>query len=464
MTRTHFIGIGGVGMSAVATLAQQAGDQVSGSDYQVYPPASTYLEERGFDWHDGYSPANIPAGVDRFVIGMNAKLNPEVNDEVKAAMETGQPIFSFASFMSEILKTREPLVVAGSSGKSTTTAIAAWLLRACGVEAGYMIGARAKDLATTADLGEVPTFVIEGDEYPSNHFDPSAKFLHYCAHDVIVTSVSHDHVNVYPTVTAFEAPFRILLADLPAGGIAALCANHPRVVELAKECPAQIVTYGVDVKADWCARHVRAHGAMTVFELFKGEQSLGQFETQLIGAHNVQNIVGVIAWAVERGLITPEAARAALSNFRGIARRLERVSKQETVPVYEGFGSSLEKTRAAITALKDHFGTRALTVVFEPHAFSWRNRAMLSWYDTAFLGAARVFILPPEEQGKAGHDQSSHEEILARANASGVAAEAYDRARVIESVEREGVVLILTSGNLEGDLFPLCQGLDAAFA
>lgn len=462
--RIHIIGIAGVGMSATAVLLKEAGWQVSGSDAEAYGPTKSILDAAGITFARGYQPENIPADADCFMVGRNAKLAPSENAEVAAALATGKPCYSFPHVLGQLTEAREDVVVAGSYGKSTTTSLVAHILRHAGIDAGYFIGAlpvATQWLRAPAALGSAQPFVLEGDEYPSAHDDPRAKFLHLHPRDVLLTSVVHDHVNVYPTFESYQEPFQKLLALVPEDGLVVVCADEPGALALAQESGKKLITYGIrGAGAQFEARDIR-YGAVTRFDLVKSGSVLGTLETPLLGMHNVENIVGAAAWALARGGLTFEQVRAAVANFPGVRRRLDNLAPHSRVPVLEGFGSSYEKARAAIEAVLLHFAERKLVIVFEPHTFSWRNRASLHWYDNIFAGAATVFVLPPATQGAATHEQLSHDEIVARIGAT---ARSYEGpASVAEALTGNEVVLVLTSGDLEGTLEELAERVSARF-
>ena len=464
MRKVHLIGIAGVGMSTTAVLLKEGGWQVTGSDAECYGPPCEILERSGISFSLGYDPKNIPVGVDCFVIGRNAKLVPEENAEVRAALSTGKPIHSFPEMLGELTKGRENLVVAGSYGKSTVVSLVAHILRHAGIATGYFIGAKPVEtpwLATSATQGNAAPFILEGDEYPSSHADARAKFMHLHPHEVLLTSVVHDHVNVYPTFPAYQKPFRELLALVPQDGFIVVSADEPGALALAQESGKSYVTYGVRSEtAAYRATHIR-YGARTRFTLLAKGAPLGEIETSLLGAHNVENVVGAAAWVLERHLASFDAIRAAIADFKGVRRRLDNCAPAARIPVFEGFGSSYEKARAAIEAMRLHFPEKSLVIIFEPHTFGWRNRANLSWYDKVFAEASSVFIASPALQGAATHDQLSHEEILARI---GNTAQPYTGPEaVLKSLSGNEVVLILTSGDLGHTLGALIEAITAQY-
>lgn len=465
MKRAHFIGIAGVGMSATALLMKEARWSVTGSDAEVYGPPQGVLERGGISFALGYTPRNIPENVDCFVIGRNAKLAPSENVEVRAALASGKPVYSFPEILGQLTKNRENVVVAGSYGKSTITALIAHILRHAGIDAGYFVGAEpmaSRWLPAPAKLGTTSLFIVEGDEYPSSHNDPRAKFMHLHPRDVLLTSVVHDHVNIYPTFESYQKPFRELLALVPHDGLVIVCADEPGALALAQESGKKTAAYGVkNIKASFRAERVQ-YGEHTVFNFVHDGERLGQIETTLLGAHNVENIVGAIAYVLARKLVPFEKVAAAIADFKGVRRRLDNLAPMSSVPVFEGFGSSYEKARSAIESIKLHFPDKTLVIVFEPHTFGWRNRANLAWYDDVFAGAQQVFVAPPETQGAATHDQLTHEEILARVGAT---ARPYTNPKTVaQALSGNEVVLILTSGSLGNTLPELAKAISATFS
>lgn len=464
--RIHFTGIAGAGMSAVALMMRSAGHEVSGSDEDVFPPMSTYVEGLGFPFHRRFDAANLPDGLDVLVLGTSAKLGAESNPEVAAARERGVFITTFAEMLGKATEGRENTVVAGSFGKSTCTALMAHILFQAGNDPGWMVGAISPSLPATGQWGSGPV-ALEGDEYIVSASDRRSKFALYHPDHLLLTSLVHDHVNVFPTFAEYEAPFRELLRALPAGGVA-VTRDHPAVRTIAAETQARIVWYDTAPCDGWYSRKV-SYGETTSFELVGPDGRVLALTTQLLGAHNVENVVGVAAYLLERGLVSEAALTTGLASFAGIRRRLDRLSTTSAVPLIEGFGSSYEKAHSAIGAMRLHYPDRPLVVVFEPHTFSWRSRDALPWYDTVFEGAARVLICPPPVHGAGSHDQSTYEEILARTRAAGVVVEGVASAQAaieaLSHLQGDEVVLLLSSGPLLGlpDSLPaLFDGLYAA--
>ena len=451
--RVHFIGVAGVGMSATALLLRDLGVAVTGSDEAIYPPISDVLAREKIAVRTPYAAANIPAEADAIVIGKNARLVPQTNAEVAEAFARGAPILSFADVLGMLAGERTPIVVAGSFGKTTSVSMMAHCLLEAGLDPSFMIGASPLSPPTAARIGKGPLMVLEGDEYPSSNTDDRSKFLHYRPAHLLLTPLAHDHVNVFPTVESYLAPFHQLVALAPPEATILASTGGELSARFLAALARKVVTYGISA-GEWRVRDID-WGERTRFTITHEGRDVVRVETGQLGLHNIENMLGVGAFLLTRGLVDAQAFAAAMASFKGIRRRLDRKSDKTRIPMFEGFGSSYDKARSAIAAMKRHFPERRLLVVFEPHTFSWRNRATLHWYDDAFEGAAEVFVWRPAEQGAGTHDQASQEEIMARLKAAGARAHALSEreeavARIGAALGEDAAVLFLTSGPLGG--------------
>jgi UDP-N-acetylmuramate: L-alanyl-gamma-D-glutamyl-meso-diaminopimelate ligase len=465
--RIHFTGIAGAGMAAAALMMREAGHTITGSDEGAFPPMSTYVEGLGFPVSWRFDAANLADDLDLLVLGASAKLGGEGNVEVQAARRRGVRVTTFPELVGEATALRRITVVAGSFGKSTCTALLAHVLRASGVDAGWMIGAISPSLPDTGHWGTAPEVILEGDEYIVGPTDRRSKFVLYHPRDVLLTSLIHDHVNVFPTFEDYVKPFGELMRLLPAEGLL-VAREHPAIRGIAGEAAARLVWYDTEPCAGWYPQDI-VYGETTRFTLVGPGGRRLALATTLLGEHNVENIVGASAYLLERGLVDEAQLVRAVESFGGIRRRLDRLTKTSAVPVIEGFGSSYEKARSAIEAMLLHYPHRPLTVVFEPHTFSWRNRDALPWYDTVFEGVAKVLVIPPPHHGEQSHQQSGFDEILARVAAAGVPVEGVETAEAataaLSRLSGDEVVLLLSSGpllGLPGNLPPVFDDLYGA--
>ncbi|MCC2098870.1 MAG: hypothetical protein KDJ29_18405 [Hyphomicrobiales bacterium] len=449
----HVIGIGGVGMSATAKLLRDSGVAVTGSDEAIYPPVSYLLRDEKLACATPYDPANIPAETDVFVIGKNARLVPETNAEVAAAFASGKPIVSFAEVLGMLSKDSQTLVAAGAFGKTTSVSLMAHCLMEAGLDPSFMIGAVPLSPPTPAHAGKGAQFLLEGDEYPSSNTDDRSKFLHYHPDHLLITPLAHDHVNVFPTIEDYLAPFSQLVAGMPDDGVVVASTGGELSKRFLQSLSRPVVTYGVS-DGDWQVRDI-VWGERSQFTILHKGTEVARLETGQLGVHNIENVLGVSAFLLTLELVDAAQVARAMASFQGIKRRLDRKSDKTSIPIFEGFGSSYDKARSAIAAMRQHFPGRELVVIFEPHTFSWRNKVTLHWYDDVFEGAEKVFVWHPAEQGSATHAQASQQEIIARIQAGGYSVAALDDAEaangaIMSAVKRDSAVLFLTSGDLGG--------------
>lgn len=461
----YFLGIGGAGVSALASVLQSQGHQVTGSDEGVFPPVSTYLDQAGITYAKRFDVANLPEKIDVAVVGTTAKMDPETNPELAELQARGVPCYNFATYLGQYTQGRENLIVAGSFGKSSLTALVAFLLRHAGQDPGWFIGAIPLDLPKTGHAGTDPLFIMEGDEYIVSLQDRRSKFELYSVGHILISSIVHDHINMFPTMEAYEAPFRKLLSSLPPKGLLVACHTYEPVRRLIGDRPA--VWYGLKPNPGYYAENILI-GELTCFDLVCPNGNRLALETELLGLHNIENIIGGSAFVLERGLMSGAQVQAAVRSFRGVARRLDKKTRASAIPAYEGFGSSYEKARSAIDAIRLHFPDRRLVVVFEPHTFSWRNQDALSWYDHVFEGCDLVHTLPPPKIGATSQSQLTLHQILDRVHAAGVSAHGVGDTHAFletmpDTLRGDEVVLLLSSGPLDGLADSLPQALDARF-
>ncbi len=454
-------------MSAVAILLKEMGWQVTGSDSNFYPPVSTYLEQSGIRFFKGYRPENIPPDIETIVIGKHAELTPELNEEVRAALALKMPIKSFAEVLGEVTNNRENIVIAGSYGKSTCTAIMAWCLEYAGKKPGYFIGAIPITPSTSSAAGTGKQFIIEGDEYPSANWDDSSKFLHYHPSHLLLTSLAHDHINIFKTVADYRAPFQKLISLVPPEGLIVACADGGGITHTLAELDRPAILYSVhNMTCPWHVEHV-TYGEETTFDIIHDGHPIVSITTELLGLHNIENILGVGTFLLTQNLVTPQEFSDAIRQFKPPQRRLNKMSDTTRIPAYEGFGSSRDKAISAISAMKLHYPSRKLIVLFEPHTFSWRTREALPWYDTVFSQADRVLIYKPSLHG-AQSDQLQLEEIVTQVNNHGTNAVGFESPtegnKIFKnSITDDSVVLILSSGGFDGMIDDVKKFLEQTF-
>lgn len=464
MSRYHFIGICGKAMGTLAVMLQSQGHTVTGSDEGFYEPMLSYLKSHHIDFTEGHAADNIPESVDYIIIGKHAKLVPETNPEVAAAFEIHkEKIRSLPEVLSDLCKDKEAIVCAGSFGKSTITTLSSFVLEHAGKKPSYFIGAVPVDLPDSGLLQNSNIFVLEGDEYPSSNWDYRAKFMHYHPRNIILTSCEHDHINAYPTLESYLEPFGDLVKILPADGLL-VYAKHGAHIEkqILPFAACRTVSYGIDSDADYFAANIK-FGPKTTFDIMKSDnlsehaqpEPIAHIETMLLGVHSIENIVGVAAMMLEKGLLTGGEFAAAIKDFHGVKGRLDIKKTASNVTIIESFGSSHPKAIADIRAVRLHFPAKRTIVVFEPHTFGWRNRANLKWYEHIFDQVHFVYIFQPPTHGAGTHDQLSQEEIVAEVKKNNPnvfpVQNKHDVYRLLrEHLDEDSLVLLMTSGSLDG--------------
>src|SRR4030081_1661596 len=302
-------------MGSIAAALRERGFTVTGSDENVYPPMSTFLEEKGIELYQGYRAENIPPDADVVVIGNAMKRG---NPEVEAVLNRKLLYLSLPEVLKNyFLRGRHNLVVTGTHGKTTTTALLTWIMETAGHKPGYLIGGIPKNFGEGGRLNDSKFFVIEGDEYDSAFFDKRSKFIHYLPELVIVNNIEFDHADIFNNLDEIKLSFRRLLNIVPQNGMVLLNGDDPNCVEVARDCLAQILEIGFSPN---CAQQIRD----VAYSFAESRFTLGndEFEVPLIGEFNVRNAAMAISASRFYG-ISPEKIRKALARFQGIARRQE---------------------------------------------------------------------------------------------------------------------------------------------
>ena len=390
--KIHFVAIGGTGMAPLACLLQAQGHLVTGSDGPLYPPMSTLLEAAGIRPFAGYDPAHLDSAPDLVVIG-NAvpRQNPEAVECERRGLERLSMPETLARFF---LADRRPLVVAGTHGKTTTTALAAWVWTAAGRDPGFLIGGVPTDLGVSFRHGAGPRFVIEGDEYNAAYFDREAKFLHYRPETLLLTSVEHDHVDLYPTHETLLAAYTKLLALVPRSGTIVACGDSGELRDLTAAARAPVVFYGEsDGNAVRLVGSPVAAAAGMRFRLREESGEEIEVDFALWGVHNATNALAVWAAARRDGIEVP-ALREALAGFHGVKRRQELVGAGRGVTVIDDFAHHPTAVEKTLASLRMRFPGRRLIACFEPRSLTAGRAFFLAGYRRAFRGADVVLLAP----------------------------------------------------------------------
>ncbi len=419
------VGVCGTGMGQLAVLFRASGAEVRGTDTAFDPPVGPELERHGVECVRGYEAAHVREP-DLVVVGNVIRKG---NVEAVAAEQRGlRRVSMSAALREEFLRGRRPVVVTGTHGKTTTSAMITHLLRAGDLDPGWFVGGVPKTLPAGAGLGRtrraLPTasgvdaagmakpsvaerapFVLEGDEYDDVYWSKQPKFLDYVgvAEDdvVLLTSIEQDHIDIYADLESYLAAFRSLVAKIPEGGILVAYAGDPLVRQVADASPARVVYYALDGD-DVGDAVVTWQGALAPiddvgrqnFDLFAGGVSVGRFAMPIVGAHNVKNAVGALAVCAEGFSVAWTTLRRALLGFEGVKRRQDLIAEVAGVRVYDDFAHHPTAVDETLRAFRAKHPKGTLFAVFEPRSATACRSLHQDMYPASFSAATRVVLAP----------------------------------------------------------------------
>ncbi len=483
--RVHFVAVSGTGMGALAGLFKAAGHEVSGSDVAFYPPIGPALQAWGVRCLEGFDVAHLDPAPDLVVVGNVCR---PANVEAKAARERGLFVTTMAHALADhMLPGTAPLVVAGTHGKTTTSALAAFLLHDAGREPGFLIGGlpknfdsgfrlagKQKRLGLLNENGEKTAssnatrrapFVIEGDEYDTAFFEKTPKFWHYKPEVAIITSIEHDHIDIYPNEESYLAAFKGFVERVPQDGLIVACASDPKVVHVVnqsrKENGPEVAWFALDgedtqgMPPHWLAAPVAANADGQTFDLFAGGMFVGRLATTIPGRHNIKNAIAAIA-AVSQGYGVPlSQAIESLARFEGVRRRQDLLFEVNGVRAYDDFAHHPTAVAETIAAMRAKHADGTLWAVFEPRSATACRALHQTDYERAFLGAGRVILAPVGRPDIAESERLDVGKIAAALRAAGTPAEAATSVdSIVESIvsgaKPGDTVLLLSNGAFGG--------------
>jgi UDP-N-acetylmuramate: L-alanyl-gamma-D-glutamyl-meso-diaminopimelate ligase len=350
MTRMHIhiLGICGTFMGGLAALAREAGHRVTGCDAAVYPPMSTQLSALGIELIEGYGADQLKLAPDQFVIG---NVVTRGNALMEAVLDAGARYTSGPQWLAEhVLQGRHVLAVAGTHGKTTTTAMLAWILEAAGRQPGFLVGGVPQNFGISARLGGAGApFVIEADEYDTAFFDKRSKFVHYRPRTVVLNNLEHDHTDIFPDLAAIETQFHHLVRTVPASGRLVVNAREEALQRvLQRGCWSEVQRFGARKEEPGV---LRARGEPHAFDVLRGSLKVGRVDWPLLGEHNQMNALAAIGAAEHVG-VAPDAAAASLARFENVRRRLELRGEAGGVKVYDDFAHHPTAMRTTLNGLR----------------------------------------------------------------------------------------------------------------
>ncbi len=429
-------------------MLRDQGYTVTGSDEHVYPPMSTFLEEKGIAIQSGYRPENLPAEDVILVVGNTIKRG---NPELEAALEAKRFYLSLPETMKTyFLRSTHNLVVTGTHGKTTTTSLLAWIFEYAGKKPSYLIGGLPKNLPQGCTRQDGRHWIIEGDEYDTAFFDKRSKFLHYLPELVIINNLEFDHADIFDNLAAIQKSFSHLVRIVPRNGMVLVNADDANALAVVKESPAPILEVGFSENAAVRIHDVRPHGQSQSFRLLDTE-----FTLNMSGLFNVRNASMAIA-AAHFYQIPLATIAEAVAKFQGVKRRQEIRGQVRGVTVIDDFGHHPTAMRETLLGLRQQFPKQRLWALFEPRSNTTRRAVFQKDLPSALSVADGVFVAEVAALEQIPAAERLHpEQVVADIQAGGVPA-FYERdadaivARLNPLLKEGDVIVVFSNGGFGG--------------
>ncbi len=435
--RIHFVGIGGSGMSGIAEVLHNLGYEVTGSDLKE-SEAVRRLRGLGIEVWIGHRPENLR---DPHVVVVSSAVSDD-NPEVVEAKRRSIPVIPRAEMLAELGRLKYSILVAGAHGKTTTTSLISAVLAEAGMDPTVVIGGRLKATGSGASLGKGPFLVAEADE-------SDGSFLKLSPTIAVATNIDREHMNFFRTMDRLYSAFREFLDRVPFYGASVVCHDDPYLRNMVKELTRRCITYGFSEDSDIQAHDVRASERGMTFRVRCFGQDLGEFQTPLIGRHNVLNALASVGVAGQLR-IEPEVMRIALRNFKGVQRRFELKGEYHGVRIYDDYGHHPTEIRQILRAIRESLSPKRVIVIFQPHRYT-RTLDLFDEFVRAFDGADLLYLLdiyPAGEGPIDGVSSSALAEAIGRRRAGGV----YYIADRADESSRQGFIKDLLGELRDGDL------------
>ena len=458
----HVIGIAGSAMAPLAGMLREHGFRVTGSDAGVYPPASTLLESLGISFFHEFDAAHLSPAPDLVVIGnVIARGNPEVEE----VLDRQIPYRSLPEILEEVfLPGKHSIVVSGTHGKTTTTAMLAWIFHVAGKRPNFLVGGVAENFGKSYGLGGGDEFILEGDEYETAFWDRGPKFFHYHPDDLIVTSVEYDHADIYPDFETYQLAFRRLVNLVPRRGRVIVWGDTeesgPALRKTVEKAFCPVETYGFRAGNDWVASEFGFDGELMRFQVAHRGTKFGEFWLTALGKHNALNAMAAMAVAHGRGIAAERIAEA-LATFRSVKRRMDVKGEVGGVLVVDDFAHHPTAVEATIEAARGRWPGRRLWAILEPRSNSMRRKVFQDALPQALALGDRVILGGVFRAQQLGDENRlDPESVAASVRALGKDAHVFSGGQAIadylgEEARSGDVLLIMSNGSFDG----LCEKL-----
>lgn len=360
----HFLGVCGTFMGGLALIAKQMGYRVTGSDEGVYPPMSTQLEAAGIELIQGYDASQLDILPDQVVVG---NVMTRGHSVIERMLNEQWPLISGPQWLSKhLLQNRWVLAVSGTHGKTTTASMLAWILEETGMNPGFLIGGVPKNFGVSARIGKKPFFVIEADEYDTAFFDKRSKFVHYQPRTLIINNVEFDHADIFHDLKDVQRQFHHLIKILPQMGKLIFNADEEYVLQILNEgLWSESESFGTSPTCDWRLEAVHDSKKPLKFSVREGKKY--EVKLPLLGKHNAMNALAAMSAARHAGISIDQSVKA-LSNFKGVKRRLENKGTYDEITIYDDFAHHPTEIKCTLEAFKQQFDKQRMIVVFEPRS------------------------------------------------------------------------------------------------
>ena len=377
--RVHFVGVGGTGISGLAHMLHGAGAMVTGTDIEE-SDTTRKLQEIGVKITHDQSSEGLPANTEVVVYSAAIRDN---QPELVEARRRGLEIHKYAHLLGKVMACKHGIAIAGTHGKSTTTAMTAWILSQAGTDPSYVVGAKSRQLGGSSRGGRGEFFVVEACEYDRS-------FLNLAPRIAAVLNIEEDHLDYYRDINEITSAFADFVCKIPADGLLITQSGTGNCQRPALAARAAVQTYGVDVEADWTATQVSMVGGKGHFLVHFRKKPMGWLEIIIPGRHNVGNALVAVAIAHHCG-IPWEAIRKAIGEFAGVDRRSQLVGEKGGVTLVDDYGHHPSEIRATLLALRGKYSPKRLICVFQPHQHS-RTRSLLDDFARSFTHADLTIV------------------------------------------------------------------------
>ena len=463
--KIYFLGIGGIAMANLACLLKSKGYLVSGSDLDTFGPSAVLLKKHNIIYFKDHHPNHIKKFKPDIVVIGNAmsRGNPSLEYVLNNPFDKAQGRQILYCSMPEIIKTellsnRKPIVITGTSGKTTTSALLAWILYKAGFKPTALVGGIMNNFDSGFVSGNGQYVIVEGDEYNSSFYDASPKFMHYRPYIGLINNIRADHLDIYGNIENILSAFKKFVNIIPSNGLIILNKHDKNTSHLITSIRSRIKTFGRNGDV-WTTDKIDSTPNGLSFVVYNGSKRLGRIETSLFGKHNVENILAAITVGLELKIPFKKITEA-IASFKGVKRRLEIIHQKGNTMIIDDFAHNPDKVLASLSALRGHFPKHQIIAVFEPRTGSSRRNFFQDAYPLSFKPADLVYIAEPyKKSALKSAELFSHQKLVKDLNKKGIKSYAFARADEIVShlsknidqiIKKPTIIVVMTSGDFDG--------------